>query len=367
DSAGALAIYDRLANSADRLLHARAAVRAVELRLAGNAITAKQAADRMEGLLYAWRGDARELALRERLARLRAGNGEWRAALTLLRESEELFPEQKVAIQGELSDMFATLLRGNAAEALSPLELVAVADENSDLLPATPEGEALEARLADRLLTLDLPRRAAPVLEKLMQAAPTPAGRAGFGARLADLRLRESDPAGALAALSASDAPELPAELSQRRVLLFADASARRGDAAKALEALGTLDSPAADEARAAILERGNDWAGAQRALDAYVAKTVPHDGDLDDSQRRSLLRLATAAARAGDAETLVGLRQREAARMGTGPLADMFRLLTADPVHSVADLKRSGQEATLAGGLSDQLKALQAPARQTP
>jgi hypothetical protein len=45
---------------------------------------------------------------------------------------------------------------------------------------------------------------------------------------------------------------------------------------------------------------------------------------------------------------------------MASGPLADMFRLLTADPVRSTADLKRSGQEATLAGGLPGQLKALQ-------
>ena len=53
---------------------------------------------------------------------------------------------------------------------------------------------------------------------------------------------------------------------------------------------------------------------------------------------------------------------------MECGPLADMFRLLTADQVRSVADLKRSGQEATLARRVCRrQLKALQPPARQTP
>ena len=50
---------------------------------------------------------------------------------------------------------------------------------------------------------------------------------------------------------------------------------------------------------------------------------------------------------------------------METGPLADMFRLLTADPVRGVADLKRSGQEATLARELPGELKALQPPAQQ--
>jgi hypothetical protein len=43
-----------------------------------------------------------------------------------------------------------------------------------------------------------------------------------------------------------------------------------------------------------------------------------------------------------------------------------MFRLLTADQVRGIADLKRSGQEATLARGLPGQLKALQPAARLT-
>jgi hypothetical protein len=51
---------------------------------------------------------------------------------------------------------------------------------------------------------------------------------------------------------------------------------------------------------------------------------------------------------------------------METGPLADMFRLLTADQVRGVADLKRSGQEAVLAHALPDQLKAIQPAAGQT-
>jgi hypothetical protein len=200
-----------------------------------------------------------------------------------------------------------------------------------------------------------------------MLAAKPGIARAGFGARLATLLLHEADATGALAALGASVAADLPAELVERRTLLLATADARRGDGEHALAVLGTLSSAAADEARATILERANDWPAAQRALADYAAKTVPAEGRLDDAQRRSLLRLATAAARAGDDAALTALRRREGARMETGPLADMFRLLTADQVRSAADLKRSGQEAALAHELPGQLKALQAPAEQTP
>ena len=83
----------------------------MELRLAAGAIDARQAADGLERLLYSWRGDQRERALRERLAALKARTGEWRAALALLRESETLFPDDKAAIHAELADTFAALLR----------------------------------------------------------------------------------------------------------------------------------------------------------------------------------------------------------------------------------------------------------------
>ena len=359
DPTAALEIYDRLAQSPDRLVHARAAVRAVEVRLASGAIDTHDAAVRLDRLIYAWRGDVRELALRERLATLQTQSGMWRAALTVLREDEALFPADKSVRHAKLTSAFTNFLRSDAASSLPALELVALLGENTDLLPDDPDGEALEARLADRLLALDLPNRAGPVLEKLMKAAPTSAGRAGFGARLAAMRQREDDATGALAALAASDAPDLPPDLVERRSLLLAQSEARRGDTMQALAALAPTKTAAADEQRATILERANDWPGAERALSDYVAKAVPPEGELDDTQRRTLLRLATAAARAGDDAALVGLREHQAVRMGNGPLADMFRLLTSDQVRTVADLKRSGREATLARGLPDGLKAV--------
>lgn len=264
DTAAALAIYDRLAQSPDRRLHARGAVRAVELRLASGAINPHEAADRLDKFLYAWRGDRSELALRDRLAELRESLGEWRAALALLRETEALNPDDKT-LHAKLADAFATFLRGKDADALSPLEMVALVDENADLLPDGADGEALQSRLADRLLALDLPQRAGPLLEKLMNAAPAGAGRAGFGARLAALREREGDMQGAIAALSASDAPDLPKELGDRRTLLLAAAQAHGGDTQRALNELKSVDSAASDDARATILERASNWPGHRR------------------------------------------------------------------------------------------------------
>jgi hypothetical protein len=280
----------------------------------------------------------------------------------MLRETEALFPQRKPALHAQMQDAFAAMLQEGAAS-LPALEFVALVEENADLLAGAPGN--VEEQLADRLLSLDLPKRAAPLLEKMMRGAPAGAGRARFGAHLAAVRLRESDGDGAVEALIESASPDIPPELDDQRRLLFARASARRGQIAVANAVLDDIPGQAADEARAEILERAQDWPGAAHALAAFAARTVPASGPLDDAQRNTLLRLATAASRAGDAATLRAVAA-ESKRMGSGPSAAMFRLLTAEPVRAMADLKRAGQEIGLARSLvsGNGLSAIQ-PARR--
>ncbi len=361
DTDKALEQLDALAAGRDRLARARAAVRAVELRLASQRIDNDKAVEALDKLLYVWRGDQRDLALRLRIAELRRQTGGWREALKLLRNAKADFPPHTTQIQSRMRDMFSTLIHEDGAASMTPLDFIALVEENADLLPPGTEDTALENRLAERLLALDLPKRADQVLAKLMKAAPTPRGRAGLGVRLAELRLREDDPAGAVAALSASSMPNLDADLLEARALIGADATSRLGDTPTAMEMLSELRSPAALAAKAGILERAQDWPAAKQALIALVGLTVPATGDLDDQQKRTLLRLATAAARAGDDSALANLGAREDPRMGSGPVADMFRLLTADPVRGVGDLKRAKQEIGLVRALPAGLKALQA------
>ena len=359
DTDTALAQLDEAANSRDQLVHARAAVRAVELRLASGAMSAATAADALDRLLYAWRGDWRDLALRRRISELRQHAGSWRAALSVLRDAQVDFPAQADQIRGWQQSAFAELVHGDVLDQLPPIELIGLVEENPDLLPASEMGDRLRDRLADRLLALDLPRRADAVLTRLMKTAPTDLGKTAYGTRLARLRLREGDGDGVLSALGQSSHPDIPPALREERLLLAASAAARMGNAQGAINALNGLDSAAADEVRAAVLEKAGDWAGARRSLASLVRRTVPVTGALDDGQKRLLLRLATAAARAGDNPTLAALRERDSQRMGTGPVADMFRLLTAEPVRSTADLTRARQESELARAVPAGLGAL--------
>jgi hypothetical protein len=197
------------------------------------------------------------------------------------------------------------------------------------------------------------------VLEKLMNATASGPARAEVGARLAALRLSQQDATGALEALSASAAEGLPAAVTEARTITFARATAARGALKPALEALAALDTPAADEARASLLEQAKDWPGAVAALASYAQKTVPEDGALPEASAQVLLRLASAAAQAGDEILLARLRDRELPRMPAGKLADMFRLLTERPVQGIADLPRAAQEMALARELPAALKTI--------
>ncbi len=350
DPAAALALYDKIAAGADRRARARAAARAVELRLSAGSLTTAKAADALDKLLYAWRGDGIELAARKRVAELRAAGGVPRAALALLRETMEIFPEEAAPLRAQLTSVFAGAIGGEGVGALADLDLVALAEENPDVLPAGPEGQVLAARLAERLIALDLPRRAMPVLDKLLGATPPGEARAELGMRLAGLQLDQGDAKAALATLgdTAFVGPVAPA-LLESRTLVYARAAAASGHAGPGLEALAQLGTDRALELRARLLEAAQDWGEAVRALSTWTRRVVPAEGALDAAQAEALLRLAAAAAQAGDEPVLAGLRSRDLPRLPAGKTAETIRLLTADPVRAVADLPRAAQEAKLA------------------
>lgn len=359
DTAAALAGYDALVHGRDRLARIKAALRAVDLRLATKTMTPEQAIDALEALDIAWRGDAIELARRERLAALELEVGAWRPAIALLRDSAIRFPDAAPEIHARLRAAVTALLSKDATHAMPPLDFVELLAGNADLLGEAASSPAMQARLADRLLALDLPEAAAPLLERLMRAAPPDAGRAAAGARLAALRLASGDGPGATQALvDSAVATDLPASLTERRALLMAQASAKAGDAQAALAALTGIGTPDADRMRADLLEHSGDLAGAIAALSALVERTVPAQGPLDAPAQATILRLAALAARVHDQATLTALRGRVGNRLGSGEDADTIRLLLAAPVRQMADLARAGKEAALAGSVAANLRA---------
>lgn len=360
----AIAAYEALGASRDRRMRARALVRAVELALREGRIGAPEAAARMEPLLYAWRGDASERLLRLRAAELRGEAGDWAGALALLRDTEGAFPDHLAEIRPRTAQAFLALFRDGAADTMPASQAVALFEESADLLPTGPAGDAIVARIAERLVALDLTNRAAQMLARLAAAQPEGSlDRARTGLRLAQLRLGDGDADGALAALAASEAERMPASLAAERLILRARAVAASGDRQGALAMLRGL--PGGAEARADIAAAAGDWAETARALaELAEAQLPPTDRALDEAQRRLLVRLAAAAALAGDNATLASLAATRGAQMASGPFAEPFRLLTADPVSGAADLPRLAAEVALARALPRSIAAIGAPAR---
>ncbi len=353
DNEAALKLFDALANGPSARDHARAAVRATELRLEMRLLDTKAAADELEGRLYAWRGDSRDLALRLRIADLRRKSGAWRGMFTQLRAAKADFPAQAADIDRRMKEAFADLPRDPMLETMPPTDLIALLEENAELMGDGPESESLRIRLAEKLMALDLPKRADPLLAKLMRAAPLGPSRAGFGATLASVRLREGDPDGAILALSESNSADMPDGIRERRALISARVDAKRGATKNAVDALSGSRSQEADELRASILEQAKDWPGARDALVVLAERVVPGSGTLNPVQLGVVLRLASAATRAGDDAMLGSLRDRLRTRIGTGAQADLFRLLTAEPVRGTADLGRARAEMGLARAIS--------------
>ncbi len=357
NTAGALAAYAALVAGRDQLLSARAANRATLLRLSSGELQPQAAADALERGFLDWRGDWRERDARLRVASLRAEAGQWRAALTTAREAASLYPADAAMIEDRMAGLLNQLLSGPAAVQLPANELVALADENAELVARTAPA-AVAALMADKLAALDLPRRAAPILDRMMRAAAPGLAQAALGAKLAALRLGDGDATAALAVLSATASPDLPPALAEERGLLSARAAARNGDSAGAAATLVAVGTPAADDLRAMVLTDVKDWRGAAAALASLASRTLPPAGPLTPAQQDVVLRLASAQACAGNEAGLQALVQSYAARLDS-PRADMFHLLTAAPVSDVTDLRRSGREIALAHALPAAVAAI--------
>lgn len=354
DTAGALADLDRLSQVRDQFDSSRAAVQAVELRLTSGRIDKGQAADALDRLLITWRGDERELAVRERIAALRAETGAWPTGLAILRQARKDFPEHATAISQRLADMFGAMLRDTGTSRMSPLDFVATVDENADLMHHYDNDATVQQALLDRLMALDLPDRAIPILRRLLAGARTDVARARYGESLASLQAHEGLNADAIATLDSTETEAAPEHLAETRILTRAEAMAGKGDRAGAVALLLRLATPAAAAKRAELQEAAGDWSAAESAWrDAVASSPIPPSGLVDAAASHLLVRLATAAAQAGDNAGLAELRTAWATRLPRGPEANAFDLLTSPPIRNADDLQRSAQEVGLAASVA--------------
>jgi hypothetical protein len=357
--AAALQAYDQVAARSDRLPRYKAMVRAAELRLKGGDLDAKAGADALDRALFGWLGDRQEFLLRIRIANLRRQAGQWREALTVLRDGRAAFPDDHVRLDQEIAATFTALFAGDAAQRIAPADFVALYDQNMDLVQNLSLTESVGTKLVDYLVGLGLQGRAEPIQARLVAQSTDPTSRVLLGARLSSLRMTLADPAGAIAALSDTAPPAggtADPTVMEARQLLYARAESERGNKDVALGMLDVLGTADSDEMRADIYTTRKDWPNTISALTALERKRISSAVDLTEDQQAIVMRLAEAATLGADSATLVRLTETYGASMANGKSAALFRLITSPPVRGTSDLPRAFEENQLARQLQRSL-----------
>jgi hypothetical protein len=362
DTEEAGSLWREVASGEDRLWRAVAELDLVGLELEKGSITWGTAAERLEAMRFAWRGDERELDLLRRLGEVYWRGGRQREALDTWRAAAKAFAGEPgaEAIDALARARFASLFEeGGDAAALAPLAAVALFEDYRDLMPEGEAGDRLLLGLAGRLAEIDLLDRAADLIEEQagrQEGAP----RAALGARLAGMRLLDGQPQAALDAIEETSARGLSEDLARERRLLKARALSELGRAEEALAQLAGDGSRLAEAARLDIAWRAEDWPAAAAALEQLVGDPPPLGGEIGAGQADLVLNLGVALALADDRAGLDRLALAFGPSMAATPQAGTFALLTRPepPAPDGADLDSVMSQVAEVGLFEDFLDA---------
>jgi predicted negative regulator of RcsB-dependent stress response len=337
DSDGALALWKEVAAAPVPRTAARAQLALVDELLQQQLIDKHQAIVRLDKLRYAWRGDEIEFNLLRRLGTLYLEADNYEMGLATLRQAATYFPdrEESRAVTRQMTEVFAGLFGAAAADGLSPLRALALYDQFRELTPAGHDGDVMAQMLAERLIQVDLLDRAADLLEHQVQYRLDGADKARVGLRLAQVRLSDLKPQGALNALESSAVAVLPEDLGKRRARVEARALIELGRGEEAIALLAADNSATADVIRADLYWRNENWRMVVQVMTALIERAAAADNEaeqeppaLDDETAGWLLNLAVATVLDGDRAGLAKLREGYGAAMRERPEGAAFALI---------------------------------------
>lgn len=339
----ALAHFDQAAESTSRRTAAESEYARVTYRLEADEITAEDAIDRLERLRFAWRGDAFELELLDRLGRLYVDKGDYRAGLYTLRQAASNFPKSATTrnIASAMAEIFATLFLAGEAEKLPAVQALALYYDFRELTPLGADGDTMIRRLSDRLVSVDLLDKAAELLDHQVNFRLEGAAQAQIASKLAMVYLMDGKPEQAIATLRATRHGGLTTDVSRQRLLVEARALIELARYEEAEVLLEDESSEDAELLRADLYWGSKDWprvaAHSAERLDGRWRDEAP----LGVNERRQLIRHAIALSLMDDRDGLADLRGKFFVAMRDGQLGNAFDLITADEVQSADKLTR--------------------------
>ncbi len=352
----------------DRLFRVRAELALTDLAVGLSEMTPILAAERLEGLRYAWRGDDLEIEILRRLAAFYLQAGAVADALYTLDYGARHFPGTPLAesLRAQMRDTFKQAFVGELGQRIPPLDAFALYEKFQRLIPSGPDGEAIIRNLAERLVAIDLLDRAAALLQNQVDQRLKGEEKTQTATRLAAIYLLNRQPQKSLAILDSTDAQVADIATTDERQLLRGRALSDVGRNSEALALLAGRSDEAASRLKADIAWRARDWTAAAQFLQDVMG-TPPATGEkLPADKSQAALNRAVALALIGDVAALELLRRDFEPSMVGSPQFDAFRLLTSpDRINGPMDLRAiqsRANEVDLFKGFLDNYRQTQKP-----
>jgi hypothetical protein len=283
-----------------------------------------------------WRGHPSEPGMLDGLAELRQQSGDPAAAIRIWHDLLTRFPAAPGAkrIAGRLRDSFVGALLAEGGATIGAVQAYALYRDFPELLRLEgAPGDRLRRQLAVRLAEIDLVGPAAELLDELIEPALSGPAKAEAGAELAELRLRQPDPAAALAALDRSRVEErLPPALNVQRLLLRARALIAANQPGAALALLEGRPGRSEQRLRAEILWQKRDWSRLAECIEDLLARRDDPNARLSEDDQELVIRLALAYAQQTKPDALERLRMRFAGTMDDEAGEAAFLMATLVP-----------------------------------
>ncbi|MBY0428355.1 MAG: hypothetical protein K2Q32_03960 [Alphaproteobacteria bacterium] len=321
--------WNKAASGNDRLYRVRAKLSLTDYEVISGKITPLQAAEKLERLRYAWRGDDLELDILRRIGKFYIEGGKMEDGLATLKQALMLLPENDAAKQlhMEMAFAFRDVFLGTKNKDVSALDALSLYERFYDLAPLGAEGDAIIRSLAQRMVSLDLLDRGAALLADQARHRLTVPMKTRVGTQAAGIYLLDHKSDDALSILKDTEDNTAPDDLVIERNLLKAKALSSLDRVQEAKTILKNTNSDYATRLLVDIAWRAHDWAGAAETLDHLIG-APPSDGLKSDTAQLIISR-AIALALINDSANLEKLRNDFGSLMKGMPQEELFKTLT--------------------------------------
>ena len=332
DKARALKVYQAVARASDDSIASPALMHVAMLQYGTGKATADQTLNSLSALRLRWRGDNTELNIISSMGQIYLNQGRYREALAVLKSGGQslMNSPQAAQIQAQLSTTFRSLFLGGMADGLQPVEALGLFYDFKDLAPLGADGDEMLRRIVRRLVDVDLLDQAATLLQYQIDNRLDGVGKSSVAADLAAIDLMNHDPSKALQALWSTRTTLLPKPVMQERSVLEARALNELNEPDKALDVLGNMATPDADDVRADVYWQQQDWAKAAAVLEKRLGDRWKTDAPLNLADESRLIRAGIAYSLMKDQTSLTRMSDRWSKFASTASSPDAMRVALA-------------------------------------